>query len=121
MAAIRRHSLFGRIRRTRVMNAAALDHEIDAQRETATPVPNVVLGRRLEKPRAASSLPGTRSESMNELSRINDAAAKLNRLYREDSTYVLSYVTRLLRDRYLAEDVVQETMLRAWRHRDELN
>ena len=34
---------------------------------------------------------------------------------------MLSYVTGLLRDRYLAEDVVQETMLRAWRHCDELS
>ncbi len=45
-----------------------------------------------------------------------DAEAKVSQLYRENSAYVLSYVTRLLRDRYLAEDVVQETMLRAWRH-----
>jgi RNA polymerase sigma-70 factor, ECF subfamily len=37
-------------------------------------------------------------------------------LYREYGAFVLSYVTGLLRDRYLAEDVVQETMLRAWRH-----
>jgi DNA-directed RNA polymerase specialized sigma24 family protein len=29
---------------------------------------------------------------------------------------VLNYVTGLLKDRYLAEDVVQETMLRASRH-----
>jgi RNA polymerase sigma-70 factor, ECF subfamily len=38
------------------------------------------------------------------------------RLYRENGAFVLSYVTGLLKDRYLAEDVVQETMLRAWRH-----
>ena len=46
----------------------------------------------------------------------DDAEAKLNQLYRENSAFVLSYVTRLLKDRHLAEDVVQETMLRAWRH-----
>ena len=50
-----------------------------------------------------------------------DAEAKVSQLYRENSGYVLSYVTGLLRDRYLAEDVVQETMLRAWRHCDELS
>jgi RNA polymerase sigma-70 factor (ECF subfamily) len=45
-----------------------------------------------------------------------DAAELVTRLYREDGAVVLSYVTGLLQDRYLAEDVVQETMLRAWRH-----
>ncbi len=50
-----------------------------------------------------------------------DADAKVSQLYRENAAYVLSYVTGLLRDRYLAEDVVQETMLRAWRHCDELS
>jgi DNA-directed RNA polymerase specialized sigma24 family protein len=43
-----------------------------------------------------------------------DAEAKVSQLYRENSDYVLSYVTGLLRVRYLAENVVQETMLRAW-------
>jgi RNA polymerase sigma-70 factor, ECF subfamily len=37
-------------------------------------------------------------------------------LYADYRAFVLSYVTGLLKDRYLAEDVVQETMLRAWRH-----
>jgi RNA polymerase sigma-70 factor (ECF subfamily) len=50
-----------------------------------------------------------------------DAEAKVSQLYRENGAFVLSYVTRLLRDRFLAEDVVQETMLRAWRHCDELS
>jgi RNA polymerase sigma-70 factor (ECF subfamily) len=51
----------------------------------------------------------------------DDAEAKVSQLYRENSAVVLRYVTKLLRDRYLAEDVVQETMLRAWRHCDELS
>jgi len=38
-------------------------------------------------------------------------------LYADHRASVLSYVTTLLKDRHLAEDVVQETMLRAWRHR----
>jgi len=45
-----------------------------------------------------------------------DAEAIVIQLYRENGAFVLSYVTGLLRDRHLAEDVVQETMLRAWRH-----
>jgi RNA polymerase sigma-70 factor, ECF subfamily len=50
-----------------------------------------------------------------------DVEAKVSELYRENGRYVLSYVTDLLRDRHLAEDVVQETMLRAWRHCDEFS
>jgi RNA polymerase sigma-70 factor, ECF subfamily len=40
----------------------------------------------------------------------------VTKLYIDSGPFVLSYVTGLLKDRYLAEDVVQETMLRAWRH-----
>jgi RNA polymerase sigma-70 factor (ECF subfamily) len=42
-------------------------------------------------------------------------------LYADSGPAVLSYVTSLLGDRYLAEDVVQETMLRAWRHCGQLS
>jgi RNA polymerase sigma-70 factor (ECF subfamily) len=45
-----------------------------------------------------------------------EAEAIVTRLYKDDGPFILSYVTRLLKDRHLAEDVVQETMLRAWRH-----
>jgi len=51
----------------------------------------------------------------------HDADAIVDRLYRENGAFVLSYVTGLLKDRYLAEDVVQETMLRAWRHCGQLS
>lgn len=44
------------------------------------------------------------------------ADAAVRTLYKENAAFVLSYVTGLLGDRYLAEDVVQETMLRAWHH-----
>lgn len=47
---------------------------------------------------------------------VDDAEAIVSQLYRDNGPFVLSYVTGLLKDRYLAEDVVQETMLRAWRH-----
>jgi len=40
----------------------------------------------------------------------------VTKLYIDNGPFVLSYITGLLKDRYLAEDVVQETMLRAWRH-----
>src|SRR5258708_19159397 len=42
-------------------------------------------------------------------------------LYAESGPAVLAYVTALLGDRYLAEDVLQETMLRAWRHCEQLS
>ncbi len=44
------------------------------------------------------------------------ADAVVRRLYKDNAPFVLTYVTGLLNDRHLAEDVVQETMLRAWRH-----
>jgi RNA polymerase sigma-70 factor (ECF subfamily) len=43
-------------------------------------------------------------------------AELITRLYADNAAYVLGYVTGLLKDRHLAEDVVQETMIRAWRH-----
>jgi RNA polymerase sigma-70 factor, ECF subfamily len=45
-----------------------------------------------------------------------DSEEMVTQLYLDNGAFVLSYVTGLLRDRHLAEDVVQETMLRAWRH-----
>ncbi len=86
------------------MNAVALDHEIDAHRETARPVRNLVLVRPQEQPRAASGPPRARSESMDELWRIN-------------GTVLMRFALKLtLGDKYRAEDIVQETLLRAWRH-----
>ncbi len=44
------------------------------------------------------------------------ADAVVRGFYEQNAPFVLTYVTGLLNDRHLAEDVVQETMLRAWRH-----
>ena len=52
-------------------------------------------------------------------SRVDDAA--LRALYAEHGTALLGYATRLCGgDRGRAEDVVQETLLRAWQHPDSL-
>src|SRR6266436_6006144 len=51
----------------------------------------------------------------------DEADAMVSQLFRDNGAFVLSYVTGLLKDRHLAEDVVQETMLRAWRHCDEFS
>lgn len=45
----------------------------------------------------------------------------VNRLYTEHAAALRAYVTRLLHDAHHAEDVVQETMLRAWCHADRLH
>jgi RNA polymerase sigma-70 factor, ECF subfamily len=47
-----------------------------------------------------------------------DPHALVRRLYADNGPALLAYVTRLLSDPYQAEDVVQETMVRAWRNAD---
>ena len=42
--------------------------------------------------------------------------ALVRALYEEHGRALLAYATRLTRDRAAAEDVVQETLVRAWRH-----
>ena len=42
--------------------------------------------------------------------------ALIRALYEEHGRSLLAYATRLLGDRSAAEDVVQETLLRAWKH-----
>jgi|SRR4051794_19469310 RNA polymerase sigma-70 factor (ECF subfamily) len=46
--------------------------------------------------------------------------ALVRTLYDEHGRYLMAYATRLTGDRQLAEDIVQETLLRAWRHADRL-
>jgi RNA polymerase sigma-70 factor (ECF subfamily) len=51
----------------------------------------------------------------------DDANAFLRSLYAEHSAAVRAYVRRMLSDQHQAEDVVQETMLRAWRKSRQLS
>jgi RNA polymerase sigma-70 factor, ECF subfamily len=46
--------------------------------------------------------------------------ALIRTLFEEHGGALLAYATRLLGDRQAAEDVVQETLVRAWRHPDAL-
>jgi RNA polymerase sigma-70 factor, ECF subfamily len=50
----------------------------------------------------------------------SSAAVLIRSLYQEHGRSVLAYATRLTGDRATAEDVVQETFLRAWKHADEM-
>ncbi|WP_202865805.1 sigma-70 family RNA polymerase sigma factor [Kribbella turkmenica] len=53
--------------------------------------------------------------------RSPEAAEALVRvLYAEHGRSLLAYATRLTGDRAAAEDVVQETLVRAWKHADDL-
>jgi RNA polymerase sigma-70 factor (ECF subfamily) len=47
---------------------------------------------------------------------INADEALVHAVYQEHGRALLAYATRLIGDRAAAEDVVQETLIRAWRH-----
>jgi RNA polymerase sigma-70 factor (ECF subfamily) len=64
---------------------------------------------------AAHPPEGTESESSGYAARRDTADERLAALYRQHSGPLLNYMARLtLGDRRLAEDIVQETYLRAW-------
>ena len=46
----------------------------------------------------------------------NQAEALIRSLYQEHGAALLAYATRLTGDRAAAEDILQETLIRAWRH-----
>jgi RNA polymerase sigma-70 factor (ECF subfamily) len=86
------------------MNAAVLDHHIDAHRETGKPAPALVLVRTHEQPPMRGSARRTRSESMNELWQIHGIVLR-------------RFALRLtLGDHFRADEIIQETLVRAWRH-----
>ena len=51
---------------------------------------------------------------------VDSDDALLRGVYEQHGQAVLAYVTRLTADRAGAEDILQETLVRAWRHRDVL-
>ena len=51
---------------------------------------------------------------------MNADEALIHAVYQEHGRALLAYTTRLTGDRATAEDVVQETIVRAWRHPDVL-
>lgn len=86
------------------MNAATRYHEIDAQRETSKPAPTLVLVPARPEPSAAGRRPAAQDKSLTEMWRIH-------------GTVLMRFALKLtLGDKHRAEDIVQETLLRAWRH-----
>jgi RNA polymerase sigma-70 factor (ECF subfamily) len=53
--------------------------------------------------------------------RVNPDEELMTALYTEHYAVLLSFISRYVRDRHKAEDLVQETLLRAWRHIDHLD
>src|SRR5215212_6551995 len=87
-------------------------------RHPGGPSPRVKVTTRTDPRRTAVSRtdrrqhPGTAGEEA--------AEALIRSLYEEHGRALLAYATRLTGDRAAAEDVVQETLVRAWRHPDAL-
>jgi len=83
----------------------------------------VVVSESSGQVRAGVTFPGIRSRRK----RASDGREQrapdedlIRFLYQEHGRSVLAYATRLTGDRAAAEDVLQETLLRAWRHADNL-
>jgi RNA polymerase sigma-70 factor (ECF subfamily) len=52
--------------------------------------------------------------------RVSPDEELMTALYTEHYAVLLSFISRYVRDRHKAEDLVQETLLRAWRHIEHL-
>lgn len=103
------------MKRVPSMNAIMLEHpsspaELSAPGRSATGRTRVPGRTGSGKARPARDAPRPASRP--------DPHAMVRSLYSEHGPALLTYVTRLLSDRHQAEDVVQETMLRAWRNAD---
>jgi len=53
--------------------------------------------------------------------RVNPDEELMTALYTEHYAVLLSFISRYVQDRHRAEDLVQETLLRAWRHINNLD
>jgi len=53
--------------------------------------------------------------------RVNPDEELMTALYTEHYAVLLSFISRYVHDRHRAEDLVQETLLRAWRHINSLD
>jgi RNA polymerase sigma-70 factor (ECF subfamily) len=83
----------------------------------------VVVSESSGQVRAGVTFPGIRSRRKRASSGQEQRAPDedlIRFLYQEHGRSVLAYATRLTGDRAAAEDVLQETLLRAWRHADNL-
>jgi RNA polymerase sigma-70 factor (ECF subfamily) len=86
------------------MNAATRHHQTHAQRETGTPAPALALVPAQQQPTAARRPPAADEVSLSALWRIH-------------GTVLMRFALKLtLGDQHRAEDIVQETLLRVWRH-----
>jgi RNA polymerase sigma-70 factor (ECF subfamily) len=52
---------------------------------------------------------------------VTDEEELMTALYTEHYGVLLGFISRYVRDRHRAEDLVQETLLRAWRHIDRID
>src|SRR3954469_16188537 len=72
------------------------------------PIPGQVM--------ASVAIPGRKSRRAQQV----PGEDLIRTLYEEHGRSLLAYAVRLTNDRAAAEDVVQETLLRAWKHADDL-
>jgi RNA polymerase sigma-70 factor, ECF subfamily len=67
------------------------------------------------------ALRGRPAEETTDRAAVGEDERWVTAVVQEHGKAMLAYATRLTSDRYAAEDVVQEALIRAWRNRDELH